>query len=170
MLWASQFSRHRNQVYCQLSIHGKDSSRGLRTITHFPNPNSLAVPSIPPENLHAKGQLAAGAEGRAAAQQLRASDAASGVLPRSRHLESPRLAFNANPLAPFLSDLRLTLGDPIGVHVLPNRTSRALLTSLMKGMKLSVKPRGVGVRVRGLRGGVTTPAHARDVPRGTRWS
>ena len=38
----------------KMSNHGKDSSRGLRSITRFPNPNSLAVPSIPQENLHVK--------------------------------------------------------------------------------------------------------------------
>ena len=38
----------------KLPIHGKDSSRGLRSITRFPNPDSLAVPGIPQENLHVK--------------------------------------------------------------------------------------------------------------------
>ena len=38
----------------KMSNHGKDSSRGLRSITRFPTPNSLAVLSLP----HCQQQLA----------------------------------------------------------------------------------------------------------------
>ena len=53
------------QVYClfgypsllanaKVTFHGVDSSRGLRSITRFLNPKSLAVPSMLQENLHIK--------------------------------------------------------------------------------------------------------------------